>query len=341
MALAAAELSGTVPRPLLLAYWSGMACRWIGVWFTLAIFAAILTPWFFIPFDVRGRVTALFTWVEWVIFSLPIFWLTRRWLISPSNWMRTGLVHAAWALLFAILHVTIFTAVRHGVFDLPYPAQLTSTEFVLLRLPRHIVFAATMYAAIAASATSVHYLASAERRALQQALAAEETSRISFDAARTGIQPSLLLPAMERTADLLSKNPARAEESILRMADLLRFLLRLRGEVWSAADEVNLAAAFAAVYGTVHGEAGRIEVTLENGEDASLPRLSVVDLTQAFLKSPGIRHAEARVFAAGLKPRVVLHCRPPLGTTAAASLREVAGTRGVMLEFHPEEGALG
>jgi two-component sensor histidine kinase len=135
----------------------------------------------------------------------------------------------------------------------------------------------------------------AASRAREAALASDarirdlETSRLRAELAalRAEMNPHLLFNALNTVAALIHKQPERAEEVVLQLADLYRGVLRSSGAAFHPlADELTLCSAYLDIEQARFGDRRRVDVAIDDAVDrqAPVPILLVQPLVENAVK---------------------------------------------------------
>lgn len=213
---------------IILRYWASSAVLWLGLGGLVMAATALLSPSSPYRGDPAAFLYAILTWVEWVVFAVPIYAVSSVAVVTQRSWRRTIPVHVVAAVFFSLLHLSVYVAVRWQAGDIA--TDLGVIDYVWYRLPRHLLFGGIIYTTIAIGAHAVQFAARAEKRALQQTLQEEELARVRLQTMRSSMQPRRMLAAMDAIAALLATDSARAERAILELSEELRTLLKAARE---------------------------------------------------------------------------------------------------------------
>jgi hypothetical protein len=210
--------------------------------------------------------------------------LTRRWDWPPERPVRFALLHLAGAVTFTVLWllgVNVLLGLRRvlagGTFGL---APLGGS---LLRW--HFVAGLLVYGAL----VSGTYLARTGRRLQQERERAARTEalrvRARIEALESRLSPHFLFNALHSSLSLIRRAPDRAERSIERLGDLLRYAVdgegRAGSETVSLERELEMVDAYLEIEDLRLGD--RLRLDREVGEDAlevRLPPLTVQPLVE-------------------------------------------------------------
>jgi len=244
--LAEGEGQGEVDTPVIrtaetspalsLRVWLGIA----GVWLLLAVF---WTNQIVLFTNARSRNAQFTLWslaemqvvtsIIWLVMSLPVLWLARRFRLTADNWPSRLPVHVALALACGFLHLG--TMRLAGISETPVLSSsnmnpLTGDFFI--------------YLAFLAWSHSRDFVAWFRQRDLETARLSAQIARSRFQNLRVQLRPEFLLATLERLSELVHTDVDRAERLIVRLADTLRQTLDLsRESLVSLAQELDLVSA--------------------------------------------------------------------------------------------------
>lgn len=272
-----------------------MAVRrwWIPLfWIGLAFFTAIQTWLSMITHGhsiVRMLVYFSAVWSVWIVFTFLVLRLVQRIPLAPPR-MRNVLIHAMFALLFAIAHVALWISLT--VWIQPYdwmgirefgPNFLPATMY---RLPLEII----IYTGAVAVAHAIEI--SRRARELETSLAQARLHALELQ-----IQPHFLFNTLNAISSLVrARQNAAAVEVIAGLSDLLRYTLDHAGE-----QRVPLEQETAMVQRYLGIQqvrfADRLDVNIDVADDVR--RAAVPTLILQPLAENAIRHGIARSASAG------------------------------------------
>lgn len=232
---AAARPAETSPE-LSVRVWLGIA----GVWLLLAIF---WTNQIVLVTNVRIRNSEFTLWdlsqmqvvtsVIWLVMSLPVLWLARRFRLTADNWHWRLPIHVVAALACGFVHLGTMRLV--GITEAPVLSSininpLTGDFFI--------------YLAFLAWSHSRDFVAWFRQRDVETARLSAEIARSRFQNLRVQLRPEFLLATLEYLVDLVRRDVDRAERLIVQLADTLRQTLELsRQTTASLAQELELVSA--------------------------------------------------------------------------------------------------
>jgi hypothetical protein len=216
--------------------WLGIA----GVWLLLAVFWTNQIVLFTSASNRNAQFTLwslaqmqVVTSIIWLVMSLPILWLARRFRLTADNWPARLPVHVALALACGFVHLGTMRLV--GISETPVLSRfslnpLTGDFFI--------------YLAFLAWSHSRDFVAWFRQRDLETARLSAQIARSRFQNLRVQLRPEFLLATLERLSELVHTDVDRAERLIVRLADTLRQTLDLsRESLVSLAQELELVSA--------------------------------------------------------------------------------------------------
>jgi sensor histidine kinase YesM len=140
-----------------------------------------------------------------------------------------------------------------------------------------------------------------QTRELERERAEKAATDARLKSLESRIHPHFLFNTLNSISSLVRSDPARAEEMIERLAELLRFSLDRHGSLVSLADELRVTRDYLEIERARFGERLRYSIEMEPGlESVRLPALSLQTLAENSVKyavSPRREGAELRVSA--------------------------------------------
>lgn len=200
-------------------------------------------------FALEDLVRTVLSWWTWLPF-VPLVWgLARRYPVERPVWGRRLALHAGAALVVLLAMDVLYVFVQQGV-DVLFgkPAApfgdvfrrflLNASAFDLLTYAG-LVMAGQMTAARREARARQAALERAERERLR---AQARLSQAELTALRAHLNPHFLFNTLHAVSALMREDPARAEEALERLSELLRYALRLdreRCDLVRLADEAD------------------------------------------------------------------------------------------------------
>jgi signal transduction histidine kinase len=171
-------------------------------------------------------------WFSWALVALLIFRLCRWLHRGTQNWKRYVLVLSAGAAGAIVVFPTLFRSVLSALLWLgqalafittPVPPYWPSVRATFMNLigPTAVLYAGTVFAWHA-----VTYYRDLQERKLKAVQLESLLHQAQLETLRSQLHPHFLFNTLHSIAELVHENPPLAEQVILRLADLLRQVLR-------------------------------------------------------------------------------------------------------------------
>jgi two-component system, LytTR family, sensor kinase len=232
----------------------------------------------------------------WLIFSPPIFFLTRAFPVPGDHRIRNTAIHIVAALGFSIAHLLIFLPVNRWLdpdFHLRYPSL--AAAFANQEVYRTVTGMVTYGVVFFVFASDAHY-----RRARLEALRSEELRRqlaeAQLQALRMQIQPHFLFNTLHSISALIHESPSEALTMVSRLGDFLRAALD-RGAVQTIRleDELRFAELYLDIERVRFGDRLQVAVEIAPGVlGAEAPALILQPLVENAIRH-GVAPAMGRV----------------------------------------------
>lgn len=211
-------------------------------------------------------------------------WWTRRVQRSHQAFLSRVLAHLPGLLVFSLLHTTWNAVMRPTVSQLaglgPYSYGLLPYRYVM-EFSIHVILYTVMVAGVLLHDS---YRTAREREA-RLAKAEAELAAARLSALESRLQPHFLFNALNTISSVMFTDPAAADRTLTRLADLLRRTLRTESSEVTLADELETASLWAAVMESRFGD--RFETRLEvprELRDALVPSLLLQPILENALK---------------------------------------------------------
>lgn len=220
----------------------------------------------------------------WALLTPLVLLLARRRPILGPTPLRGLVFHVAVGVLVAAVQIG-----AHGVADLVLlHGGRTDPVALLERVVR--LFTRTFYANVFlyfALVLGVNALENAQRRRAQTAELRRDLVQSQLDALRLQLRPHFLFNALNSLASLIPRDPARAEQMVLRLSDLLRRVLDpASADRIPLERELDLARSYLAVEEVRFSDRLSVEIEVE----PELERALVPGLVLQPLLENAIRH---------------------------------------------------
>lgn len=248
-------------------------------------------------------------WFSWALVALLIFRLCRWLQLGRQSWNRYALVLGAGAVGAIVVFPTLFRSLLHVLLWLAQALEITNTTvppywpsvrttFMNLIGPTAVLYAGTVFAWHA-----VTYYRDLQERKLKAVQLESLLHQAQLEALRSQLHPHFLFNTLHSIAELVHEDPPLAEQVILRLADLLRQVLRapVRQEI-PLAEEIEFLLSYVAIEQIRLGDRLAVEWDLDPAAlEASVPSLVLQPLVEnalhhgiAALARPGRLTVRAR-----------------------------------------------
>jgi hypothetical protein len=277
--------------------WTLYAALWLllcTVFGTQLFLAGYVAPW---P---RAVAAEAVYWLSWWLLAPAVFWWCRR-LLARSHWLRVaGLLAGAAAALFVAPLIYHSIGYLLNAFQLCFgPCEAPPAPFSPAWLRQVIVNAGVNLPVYAGFVLAWHALAfhrEARDRQLRAAQLEALLNQAQLDSLRTQLNPHFLFNSLHSIAELVHQDAKLAEQSIVRLGELLRRVLET-----SKNTELPLGEELDFIRGYVEIEQMRLGERLRVNWDVDPAALSarVPSLILQPLVENAIRHGIAAVSAPG------------------------------------------
>jgi two-component system LytT family sensor kinase len=206
--------------------WALYAALWLllcTVFGTQLYLAGYVAPW---P---RAVAAEAVYWMSWWLFAPAVFWWCRR-LLDFSPWLRVaGLLTGAAAALFiapVIYHSIAFLLSSSGLCFGPceMPSDLFSQAW-FREVTRNAGVNLPVYAGFVLAWHALAFYREARDRQLRAAQLEARLHQAQLDALRSQLNPHFLFNSLHSIAELVHQDPKVAEQTIVRLGELLRRVL--------------------------------------------------------------------------------------------------------------------
>jgi two-component system, LytTR family, sensor kinase len=281
-------------------------------------------------------------WAPCAVLAPLVVLLTLRARGGAGDGRQAIAMHVVGALLFAVLggltmgaldwvlshqdvHAGFRTVVGHDIVE-----QLTS--FLLI------------YGLIVAAVQAVAYGRESRERQLAAVRLQRELAEARLNAVTTQLQPHFLFNTLNAVSVLVRSDPARAERTIGRLSDLLRYALTSVDDTRTTVhEEVRFLQKYVEIQQARFGDRLRVSIAVDaRAEGAVVPRLLLQPLVENAIRhgispraAPG--HVEIRVSREGARVRVVVS-DDGVGLSAVA-VREGVGLTATRARLRQEYDA--
>jgi two-component system, LytTR family, sensor kinase len=184
----------------------------------------------------------LMEWYFWGILAIGIFRFCARVASGRKNWFRYLLLHLGFGLVVSFVQACLCTAggmVESWALGWPLTPRGEAYSFrtaLELTVVNHLHQNILVYAGIVFVWHALDSYRESQRRALKGAELEKRLAQAQLDSLRAQLQPHFLFNTLNAIAEFVHEDPAKAEQLIVELANLLRMNLQL-----SPAEEVPLA----------------------------------------------------------------------------------------------------
>lgn len=235
--------------------------------------------------------TAAF-YAVWAVLTPPIAWLTRRVPLNPGSAWRFTRVHVPAGIVAAALQPLLFTLAFASLYGGGRSWLALWRAMLIGSFHTNLVLYALLALGLAGAAL---YRRSRDRR-LREAELEARLARAELAALRTQLHPHFLFNTLNAISALVRDEPARAEQLVARLGELLRLTID-SGELDEVplADELERVDAYLEIEQARLGDRLRVARAIEPAALAlAVPHLVILPLVEN-----AIRHAIAPRAAGG------------------------------------------
>jgi signal transduction histidine kinase len=179
-----------------------------------------------VPYSMALRST-LVDWYVWGALSLVVARVARRFPWDRALLFRSVVAHVICGLAFSFVHIVlacVFSALV-GMF-----AWRELGEAIVHNVIWGFHWNLFVYLSIVGIVLATDYRKRAEERTVRASRLEARLAQAQLEALRAQIQPHFLFNTLNAISTLVHKNPAQADRMLVRLGDLLRFLLGSAGE---------------------------------------------------------------------------------------------------------------
>ncbi|HUJ12642.1 MAG TPA: histidine kinase [Thermoanaerobaculia bacterium] len=209
-------------------FWIGAAAFWFafGLVAGTQVWISMVDHGHFVPLLIGHFVLV---WEGWLVFTVVIVRLTRRFPIVPVT-RRNLLIHALAACLIGVIHGAYWMMLTLTM--RPYDrmtvswAQINIAENLFYRLPAELI----LYAAVAGAIQAAGYYARYRERELEAARLQASLTSVRLHALELQLQPHFLFNTLNAVTSLVrTRKNDEAVTMIAGLSDLLRYSLDHEG----------------------------------------------------------------------------------------------------------------
>lgn len=215
-----------------------LAAIWLGLLFTVVLreIAGSLTlrDW---QYDAAAdlRLVTLQMWLPWVLMSVPLTIVIKKFLFYPDQWLSTLIRHLAFAMCFIFIHLA-FNAIQFQYFVPEKPeimqgyAAWQHMGHLLITDPL-LLTDLIIYTLFAASFNITNYIQLMKQKELDTSQLEASLFKSKLHALQMQVNPHFLFNTLNSISVLVQKHDFNtAEEMIHRLSDFLRMTLEKSGQ---------------------------------------------------------------------------------------------------------------
>ena len=179
-----------------------------------------------VPHDIEIGSLLLLNTAYWFVpaaFTLPIFYLARRFRLDSGRWIRALAVHIAVALLFSVIHLGCMLLVRAGLW--PSAGKPTTVPWTLFAQRQYLMqldWLLMTYSAIIGLSYALDYRRESEARAIRAVQLETRLVEAQLKTLQAELHPHFLFNTLHAISTLVHTSPDSADRMISRLSDLLR-----------------------------------------------------------------------------------------------------------------------
>ena len=185
------------------------------------------------PYDIAVGPLLLLNSVYWFIpaaFTLPIFYLARRYRLDSQRWAAALLVHFGAAMLFSVVHLGCMVAVRLALWpSAGKPPTISWGTFAQRQYLMQLDWLLMTYSAIIGLSYALDYRRESQARALKAATLETRLVEARLKTLQAELHPHFLFNTLHAISTLVHTNPESADRMISRLSDLLRLTFDVTG----------------------------------------------------------------------------------------------------------------
>ena len=185
------------------------------------------------PDDISVGSLLLLNTVYWFVpaaFTLPIFYLARRFRLDSQRWARALAVHISSALLFSVLHLGCMVVVRLALW--PSAGKLPTVSWATFAQRQYLMqldWLLMTYSAIIGLCYALDYRRESQARAIKAANLETRLVEARLKTLQAELHPHFLFNTLHAISTLVHTNPEAADRMISRLSDLLRLTFDVAG----------------------------------------------------------------------------------------------------------------
>ena len=253
----------------------------------------------------RAFVATLIPFYLYALLIPGVIWLGMRFPLERRVWLKHLLLHLPFSLLFAVVHVVLVGVANSTIMPWVMPVETyklpASAAGVLLGIGAGSVL--QYWNALVASQAINYFFKFRER---EFRLAQAELSALKMQ-----LHPHFLFNTLNAISELVYSDPKTADESILRLSEMLRFALETgKAQEVSLKEEVEFLEKYVEIQRTLMRERLTVRLNVDPETlDASVPNMLLQPLVENAVKhgiAPRAEGGEIDLYARRLDGKLYL-----------------------------------
>jgi signal transduction histidine kinase len=179
-----------------------------------------------VPYEIQVGSLLLLNTVYWFVpaaFTLPIFYLARRFRLDSRRWGRALAVHILAAALFSLVHLGCMLMVRLALWPAAGKSPTVSwTSFAQRQYLMQLDWLLMTYSAIIGLSYTLDYRRESQTRKISAAQLETRLVEAQLKTLQAELHPHFLFNTLHAISTLVHTNPDAADRMISRLSDLLR-----------------------------------------------------------------------------------------------------------------------
>jgi signal transduction histidine kinase len=179
-----------------------------------------------VPSDIEIGSLLLLNTAYWFVpaaFTIPIFYLGRRYRLDSRRWLGALAIHIAAAALFSVVHLGCMILVRLALWpSAGKPPTISWTLFAQRQYLMQLDWLLMTYSAIIGLSYALDYRRESEARAIKAANLETRLVEAQLKTLQAELHPHFLFNTLHAISTLVHTNPESADRMISRLSDLLR-----------------------------------------------------------------------------------------------------------------------
>lgn len=179
-----------------------------------------------VPTDIEVGSLLLLNTAYWFVpaaFTLPIFYLARRFRLDSGRWMRALAIHIAVAGFFSVVHLGCMLLVRSALWpSAGKPPTIPWTLFAQRQYLMQLDWLLMTYSAIIGLSYALDYRRESQARGIAAAQLETRLVEARLKTLQAELHPHFLFNTLHAISTLVHTNPESADRMISRLSDLLR-----------------------------------------------------------------------------------------------------------------------